>query len=273
MPLPGGVRSPLARRYGRFVATTLTVDEHLAALGAASLRLERDAREAGEAARVPTCPGWDARDLLAHIVMVHEWAAAHIGGEDAEQVRSESELRASDDDLLQLFSTGSERLVSALRESPDDLDAMVFLHDAPGPRAFWARRQAHETTIHAVDALAARLGRPPASAEVPISTDLALDGIDELLLGFVPRGRSHWSDVEPFTLTVRPDDGDRCWRLRIDSERIRAAEEADPNADVVLSGSAVALYVGLWNRGDEIVQTGSTSALETWHSVQRVRWS
>ena len=45
--------------------------------------------------------------------------------------------------------------------APDDVEALVFLNDAPAPREFWARRQCHETTMHAVDALAASLGRPP----------------------------------------------------------------------------------------------------------------
>ena len=66
----------------------------------------------------------------------------------------------------------------------------MFLADAPSPRCFWARRQCHETTIHAVDALSASLGRYPVAADASwIGTELALDGIDELLTGFLPRPR------------------------------------------------------------------------------------
>ena len=59
-------------------------------------------------------------------------------------------------DPLDWLGDGAIDLVTALVRAPDDLEAPVFLHDAPAPREFWARRQCHETTIHAVDALAAR---------------------------------------------------------------------------------------------------------------------
>jgi hypothetical protein len=67
---------------------------------------------------------------------------------------------------------------------------MVFLNDAPPPRRFWARRQAHETTIHSVDAIAARSQRWPTASDVAIDPLLAADGIDELLMGFITRGKA-----------------------------------------------------------------------------------
>jgi len=38
-----------------------------------------------------------------------------------------------------------------LASAPPDLDCLTFLA-APSPLAMWARRQAHETAIHRVDA-------------------------------------------------------------------------------------------------------------------------
>ena len=88
----------------------------------------------------------------------------------------------------------------------------MFLADAGTPREFWARRQCHETTIHAVDAAAAYLGRFPRAADVSwISEEVALDGIDELLTGFVPRPRSRLRSPEPHRIVVVPDAGDRAW--------------------------------------------------------------
>jgi hypothetical protein len=52
----------------------------------------------------------------------------------------------------------------------------VFLRHAPPARLFWTRRQAHETTIHAVDAQAAALHRLPRPAEAMINDELAADG-------------------------------------------------------------------------------------------------
>ena len=93
---------------------------------------------------------------------------------------------------------------------------MTFLKDAPAPREFWARRQAHETTIHMVDAQSALLGRVPSTDEAGISSAFAADGLDELLRGFFTRGKSKLFDGKPFVTVVAPDDVDRRWVLRVD---------------------------------------------------------
>ncbi|HWU48003.1 MAG TPA: maleylpyruvate isomerase family mycothiol-dependent enzyme [Humibacter sp.] len=255
------------------MATMMTIGEHVVAIRRAAQLLGREVQQAGEEAPVPSCPGWDARALLAHIVMVHDWAGSHVRGEGGTYSRSQTELRSSGDDLFELFDYGVTRLVDALLDAPDDLDAMVFLKDAPRPRAFWARRQAHETTIHSIDALAARLGRLPSTAEAQLPRELALDGIDELLMGFVPRGKSRWHVERPFTLSVCPSDSDRRWRLQIDAERVSSSEMDSADSDARFSGTAAALYLGLWNRGAELVEEGSVPALEMWRTEQRVRWS
>ncbi|WP_207632206.1 hypothetical protein [Occultella kanbiaonis] len=93
----------------------------------------------------------------------------------------------------------------------------------------------------------------PTAAEVEIPPDLALDGIDELLRGFHTRGRrtSPLFDGTDVTFTVRP-----------------VAGPAEP----ALTGTAVQLYLGLWNRGTQIIETGGLGLLDRWRDV-RVRWS
>jgi hypothetical protein len=54
---------------------------------------------------------------------------------------------------------------------------------------------------------------------------------------------------------------------RVSTERLRTQ-----GADTVLTGTAAQLYLGLWNRGDEIVATGRDGFVERWHEVQRIRW-
>src|SRR5262249_53658636 len=49
------------------------------------------------------------------------------------------------------FREGHAALVQALSVAGPDLNCWAFLA-APSPLAFWARRQAHETAIHRVDA-------------------------------------------------------------------------------------------------------------------------
>ena len=273
----------------------LPTDVHLAAIARAAGRLADAATDAGWAAPVPTCPRWTAAHLVAHQGMVHRWAEGHLRRDPAPVPSQTTILRTVPRaELRAWFVAGVEALLETFRVTPSDADALVFLNDAPPPRAFWARRQAHETTVHAVDALAARLQRLPTATEAAIDPDLAADGIDELLRGFFTRGRSRLASGEPFTIAVRPDDAARAWLVRVGTERLttehlttehlttehltsdrptsdRPTSSVAP--DVVFAGSAAQLYLGLWNRGDEIRASGRAEVLARWHEVQRVGWS
>ena len=256
------------------MATSLSFDEHLAQLDTAGARLVELARAAGPDAPVPTCPTWDVRALLAHQAMVHRWAAANVRGDDPDSVPNQTTIRTTVDDIESYYRDGHAGLLAALRSAPDDLQAMTFLNDAPAPRHFWARRQAHETTIHMVDALAASLGRVPASDEAAIGRAVALDGIDELLCGFFTRGTSKLYDGDEYTLAVAPSDAESRWVVHVAAKlTVRAdADEALAEADATTTGTADQLYLGLWNRGDEVSASGRADVLDRWRATQRVRW-
>ena len=64
--------------------TTLTPDQHLAALRDAVSAFARHAQEAGLDVPVPTCPDWTVRRLIGHQGMVHRWAAANLRGKTVE---------------------------------------------------------------------------------------------------------------------------------------------------------------------------------------------
>jgi uncharacterized protein (TIGR03083 family) len=237
------------------VPTQLSSARHLEGLRDAMLAFVRYADRAGLAAPVPTCPEWTVRELVAHQGRVHRWAAGLVRGEqvDGDATSAFEREGHAHPDPLSWLRQGSVELVAAIRGARDDLDAVVFLQDAPAPRAFWARRQCHETTIHAVDALAAALGRPPGADEVWIAADIASDGIDELLGGFMTQRRSRLRCDEESLLVVAPDDTDDSWevslgpRPAVTTRRTsRAGRAADP--DWELTGSAVELYLRLWNR-------------------------
>jgi len=237
------------------VSTTLTPDQHLAALRDAVSAFARHAERAGLEAPVPTCPDWTVRRLIGHQGMVHRWAAANVRGESIEIDATERAGRrhAHPVDWLR---DGAIDLVAAITAAPDDVRTIVFLNDAPGPRAFWARRQCHETTIHAVDALAAELGRYPTAADTWIDPAVALDGIDELLGGFMTRTKSRLRAPEPLAIGVVATDADRAWLVQVGDHPAVTTPghraEVEPRADVLLEGSAVALYLTVWNRSDEL---------------------
>lgn len=267
-----------AVRHDGPVPVRLGFEEHVDVVRAAGERLAAQAEAVDLATAVPTCPRWTVADLLAHQTMVHRWAAAHLGAGDPDAVPSKTALLGSVPDLRGHYREGLGLLLDALRAAPADLRAMTFLRDAPPPREFWARRQAHETTVHAVDAQAAALGRVPTALEVAaegLTPEVALDGLDELVCGFVTRGRSKVVLDTPATVHVRPTDVDEEWTLEVASAITTTHRPTtQDDGDAVLSGTGTQLYLGLWNRGDEVVGRGrGREVLAAWRDGQRVTWS
>ena len=253
--------------------TLLSLDDHLAALVRSGAALGEAAAAAGLEAKVPTCPAWDVTDLLVHQGMVHWWAAANLRGEpDHDTAASLAQGRAAAS-LLDWYTQGLAALVDTVQAAAEDAKAMVFLKDAPPPRRFWARRQAHETTIHSVDAVAAALGRWPTAADVTIDPVLAADGIDELLTGFITRGKSRLHTPEPYTVLIRTGDTGHAWTLRISDGPIVAIPGAIERPEVVFSGTAVQLYLSLWNRAEELTINGRSDVIDQWRTQIRIRWS
>jgi uncharacterized protein (TIGR03083 family) len=247
----------------------MQLQQHLEGIRRAVDSFAASAEAAGFDAMVPTTPDWNVRRLVAHQGLVHRWATGHLLGEQVDPEAAEAEGLSSGDPVGWL-RTGAERLVAAIDGAPDELEALVFLADAPSPKRFWARRQCHETTIHAVDALSAVLGRYPRADDTWIDREVALDGIDELLTGFLPRPHSRLRAEEPMTIAVMPEDADDRWLIAISTQPpVTARGLGDEDADVVLRGTAAALYLTLWNRSDEV----SDERLDLWAENVRVTWS
>jgi uncharacterized protein (TIGR03083 family) len=253
--------------------THLSLEQHLEALVRSGTALREAAATAGPDARVPTCPAWDVTKLVVHQGMVHRWAAANLRGETGhDTAASHAEARAAAS-LLDWYDHGLAALVDTVQATPEDAKAMVFLRDAPPPRRFWARRQAHETTIHSVDAISAVCRRWPAAADVDVDPVLAADGIDELLMGFITRGKGRLHAPEPYTVLVRTSDTGDAWTLRIGEGPIVTTPGGTGRPGAVFSGSAVQLYLSLWNRADEITTDGRSDLVDQWRKQIRIRWS
>jgi uncharacterized protein (TIGR03083 family) len=264
-----------------------SVEEHVAGLRAAVGAFAASAAAAGPQTQVPTC-AWTVRKLLAHQGMVHRWARATLLGEDSHPPTWNAEGQQVADPVAWLLE-GADALVTTLEAVPDDVPAMVFLKDAPAPRVFWARRQCHETSIHAVDALAAELGRFPTAEDASwVDEAVALDGIDELLTGFVPRGTSRFAGAGPQAFTVRPEGSVRRWTVEIradgsvettrtrgdgDAGSATAGDDGQAGAATTLDGPAVGLYLALWNRAASGTVHDPGDVLGLWRERARVRWS
>ncbi|WP_327321873.1 maleylpyruvate isomerase family mycothiol-dependent enzyme [Streptomyces sp. NBC_01210] len=227
------------------------------------------AAEAGPEASVPTCPGWQVRDLLRHISMVHRWATAFITEGYTSFQPADDQPELDGDELLEWFREGHGLLVAALSEAPADVECWSFL-PAPSPLAFWARRQAHETAVHRTDAESALGGKPG-----PVAADLALDGIDELLGAFHARSRSRVRTEEPRVLRVHTSDTDDVWTVRLSAGAPRTERTEKGPADCELRGTAEQLYLTLWNRLPltTVSVTGDAELAGLWRELSAITWS
>ncbi|MFI7364238.1 maleylpyruvate isomerase family mycothiol-dependent enzyme [Streptomyces sp. NPDC050149] len=249
----------------------MKIAEHIRSLDAEGRLLADAAQEAGTGAPVPTCPGWQVRDLLRHTAMVHTWAASFVTEGHTAYVPDAGEPDLDGPELLDWFRAGHRLLVEALERAPQDLECWAFFA-APSPLAFWARRQAHETTVHRVDAESARGG--PLS---PVASDHAVDGVDELLRGFHARPKSRVRTDVPRTLRVRATDTGSAWTVQLSTEPPVTVREADgssvlPSVDCELSATAQELYLTLWNRRPltALTVTGDPDLARLWRDRSSV---
>lgn len=213
-------------------------------------------------ARVPSCPDWDAADLLWHLTEVqHSWDHVIRHRPAAPEDYAEPTRPATYDELLAAFRSTHAAFGEALRAAPP-ADAAWFWSGDPDHQnvAHLARRQAHEALIHRLDAELAA-GRvtalPPA---------LAADGIDEVL-DVMYGGLPPWGRFEPreqYAEFRASDTGTSVWvRLGTFSgttpDGVERSGEPDQHvvtdpgvaADLLVTGTAGDLDAWLWHRGDE----------------------
>ena len=194
---------------------------------------------------MPGCPGWRVRELLAHIGFVHRWATAYVRTALTEMVEDPDEATIlegapPDGELPGWVADGHAELVRALRHAPADLECWTFLA-APSPLAMWARRQAHETAVHAADAALA------AGHDLPqFDPDVAADGIDELLFAFYGRDRPDPERCDG-VIGLQATDRPLAWTVRVSGDAV-AAEGGLGASDVQVRASASELYLLLWRR-------------------------
>ncbi|MGV9454101.1 maleylpyruvate isomerase family mycothiol-dependent enzyme [Streptomyces sp. NPDC003635] len=241
--------------------------EFIRALDREGRLLAEAAERAGTDAKVPTCPGWQVADLVRHTGMVHRWAAAFVAEGHAAFQPAQDPPAVAGTELTTWFREGHRHLVDTLGCAQPDVRCWHFL-PAPSPLAFWARRQAHETTIHRLDAEAADGGAPG-----DIDPAVAADGIDELLLAMHARPKSRVRSAEPRVLRVRATDAaDAVWTVRLSEEPPAAARGETGQADCEVSGPVAGLYAALWNRAPFPVVQGDAEVAALWREKSAITW-
>lgn len=235
--------------------------DFLGHLARESARFAAALRDAPSDARVPTCPDWDADDLIWHLADVQWFWGTIVAEKITETERSDALDHPQRPDgragLLDFYERASRDLGEALASQPPDATAWTWSDDQTV--GFIRRRQAHEALIHRIDA------EETAGERTAIDTALSSDGVDEVLrvmYGGVPS----WGEFTPDaadTVRLRTTDTGASWFVTlgrfvgtdpddgetIDDSDMRIADtDAGQPAAAELSGSAADLNCWLWHR-------------------------
>jgi uncharacterized protein (TIGR03083 family) len=218
------------------------------------------ALKAGPDAAVPSCPEWTVLDLVRHQAKVHAWAARSLLTEPASG-RPEAPRPPKDfDEALSWWDNELSVLLTRLRETPVDSPAWTF--QGPMQAGFWARRQAHETSIHRLDAeLAAGHELPP----LVFDSEFAADGIDEMLTVMIPRQLQLGRQISGTgRLLVHAADAGRTWEAHLTEGEplvVTVVRDSAVDVDATIAGTADAIYRALWGRPSHAIVSGDQSLL------------
>lgn len=129
-------------------------------------------------ATVTTCPDWTLTKLLVHVGRAHRWSAQMVRDRATEALPFDRVPDARPERTATGLRTwlvdGAAQLHGLLAETGSD--APVWTFAGPGTSGFWARRMAHETLVHRVDAQMTVGGPRGITAAAP---ELHADGLSE----------------------------------------------------------------------------------------------
>jgi uncharacterized protein (TIGR03083 family) len=208
-------------------------------------------------APVTSCPGWDVGRLVRHVSRVYtttEYVVAHRITQEPEEWPGLAE-----GDPIEVLGALLDDLVTALRDCDPDTSVWNWSTVAEPVAAFWARRMAHESSVHRFDAQIAH------AMPQPIDAELAGDGLDELIDVLSPRIYSRVGGGGP-TGTVAltsSDDGSWCLGLEPDSvQRLDVVSEPDASVRGTSSTMLLAAYGRVpWS---SLTVEGDVDLLERW---------
>ena len=228
--------------YATYVEHVRQDGERLAAVASGSLSNE-----------VPSCPGWTASDLVSHVAEVyeHKIACTALGRSPdpwpPEWPADRAPLEWLGDAhrrLLEMFAASGPTTPSATWWPPDQTVG------------FWARRMAHETAVHRIDGELA-IGSP-----TPVDAELAVDGVDEILVIMLA---GDWSDEPDDAATgqrVAISTGGRTWHVTLEREAVSVTDDGG-DVDATLAGDPSDVLLWLWGRAPDeaVTRSGDEDAI------------
>ncbi|MBP2322293.1 uncharacterized protein (TIGR03083 family) [Kibdelosporangium banguiense] len=218
---------------------------------------------AGPSAPVPTCPEWTVKDLVGHMAVVHNMA-----GEALTRSIDDRPARATPpEDWTELLAWWDEQrttLLARLAAADPAKQVWGFVPELASA-GWWARRQAHETAIHRLDAEHARLEKVPT---LMFGSKFAADGIDEVLRMSEFRARVKRPEVTvEGTVLLHAADAGKAWVLHAERGVVKygPVEDSATHADANLVGTADAVYRAAWKRPSTAIASGRVELLQAVH--------
>ena len=224
-------------------------------IAAAGAALTQAGREAPTAA-VPWCPEWTVSSVLTHVGCVHEWVAGMIRSAASESLPFPAPPEFTGAALADWADERRHSLLGALTDA--DPDQLMWAFGYQRPTRFWARRQTHETAVHAIDATAA------AGAAWQIPSDVADDGLGEFLTVFLPvrwqRRPPTWGEGRSVHFHRTDGDGERILTI---ASRPQLRTECG-KANLSVGGTAHDLLLWTLNRPASVELMGDEGLAASW---------
>jgi uncharacterized protein (TIGR03083 family) len=185
--------------------------DFLAHVRSESARFREVLADLDPAARVPSCPDWDADDLLWHLAEVFYFWGTVVRDrlDDPDQADAGTPARPAERDaLLALYDHATTALFDTLAGTADEV--AVWSWSGAGSVGFVRRRMAHEALIHRVDA------ELTAGLAPQLDPVLAADGVHEALQHFYG-GHPAWATYAPAGPTglLRTTDTGAEWLVQV----------------------------------------------------------
>lgn len=223
----------------------LTTERYLELLRADMSRL-REVGDADLTAPVPPCPGWTLADVLHHTAVVYLHKVEVMRGSGRPDPWPPEDVDSREPRAF-LAEAGEELLHELSARDPDE--PSWTWAESNQTVGFWHRRMAQETAVHRVDAELA------VGEVTPIDADLAVDGVDEVLVLMLAGDWSSDDTPAPINARVRVATGGRAWTATCSASSVEVAEDDEDAVAATVSGEPHDVLLWLWGRtGDDAVR-------------------
>jgi uncharacterized protein (TIGR03083 family) len=212
---------------------------------------------------VPTCAGWHMRDLAVHVGgFCGFWTDVLRDG--AGRPKTPFPDPPTDDELIPWLTQACAVLGGELAVTPPQTPVWTWF-EPDQTAGFVARRSAHELAVHRYDA------QSISGIFTPIPTELAADGIDEVVDVLVT-AREHPGSGSGRVMTLRSTETGAEWLITLAPEHVEVERQFQDTAptegsNLIVSGTTSDLELTLYHRPTlrPVDVHGDYTVLEEWH--------